>query len=134
LNAIHQELGSLPGAVQAGLRLRFANYALAITALGALPAMLDTIAAHWKEPRKRRPSLRDEAEAIGILVDGVESYTGKPLGSPRGIKQQPEFEFVRLLASRLLLPALTKKQFKTALGHWYNDRYASRSAKNSPQK
>jgi hypothetical protein len=121
LEASRQELLSLPGSVTAGLRVRFANYDLAITALGALPFMLNQVAAIWKAPRKRRPHLRNEAEAIGLLIQGVEQYTGEALPPPRSEKRQAEFEFVRLLTGKLF-PSLTDRQFKTALGHWHKSR------------
>jgi hypothetical protein len=121
LEASRQELLSLPGSVTAGLRVRFRDYDLAISALGALPFMLNDVASIWKAPRKRRPHLRNEAEAIGLLIEGVERFTGEALPSPRSNKRKAEFEFVRLL-TRKLFPSLTDRQFKTALGHWHKSR------------
>jgi hypothetical protein len=97
LEAIQKEILALPGAVTAALRVHFANYDLALIALGALPVMLNEIAAGWHRRHSGHPNLRMEAELIGLLITGVERFIGEKLRSPRSNKRQPEFDFVRLL-------------------------------------
>ncbi len=121
LDAIRNELLALPGEVTAALRVRFDNYDLALTAIGALPHMLNEIAARWHRPHPGQPSLELEGEIVGVLILGVEEFTGEKSLSPRSIKRTTEREFVRLLMARLL-PDLTDAQFKTALRHWHKRR------------
>ena len=121
LDAIRQELLDLPGAVTALLHVRFANYDQALTAVGALPFMLNEVAASWHKPQPGQPSLWKEAEAIGRLIKAVEHFTSAKLPSPRSEKRQAEFGFVRLLTRRLL-PELTDAQFRTVLRHWDESR------------
>jgi hypothetical protein len=124
LDEIRGEISRLPGAVVADLRIRFANYDAAMTAVAALSDMLRQAAAGWHKPIPGQPSLGNEAEAVGILIHGVEQFTGEKFRSPRSIKQLAELQFVRLLTQRLL-PELTNAQFKTALRHWYKQRRTS---------
>jgi hypothetical protein len=124
LKAIREELLTLPGSVTALLGVRYANYDLALTALGALPFMLDDVAAAWHKPHSGQPKLWIEAEVIGLLIKGVEQFTGEELSSPRSRKRQVEFDFVRLLSIRLL-PKLSDANFRTALGHWHKSRRAA---------
>ena len=125
LEAVRQEILALPGAVTTALRVRFDNYDLALTALGALPIMLNEIAAGWHRPHAGQPNLRMEAELIGLLITGVEQFIGEKLLSPRGNKRQPEFDFVRLLTARLL-PELSDANFRTTLRHWNESRRAGK--------
>jgi|SRR6516165_9743121 len=125
LDASRQELVDLPGAVTAALRVRFGNYDLALTTLGALPLMLQEVAASWHKPHSGQPKLWIEAEAIGFLIKAVERFTGAKLPSPRSEKRQAEFEFVRLLTRRLL-PEFTDEHFRTALRHWDKIRRAAK--------
>ena len=124
LEAIRNEILALPGAVTTMLRVRFANYDLALTALGALPIMLDEIAAGWHRPHSGQPNFRMAGEVIGLLITGVERFTGEKLPSPRSKKRQTEFDFVRLLTARLL-PELSDANVRTALRHWYKSRRAA---------
>ena len=126
LDPIRNELLALPGEVTAALRVRFDNYDLALTALGALPHMLNEIAARWHKPHPGQPSLKIEREVVELLIDGVEKFTGEEFPSPRSIKRKAEREFVRLLTARLL-PDLTDTQFETALRHWHQQRRASKT-------
>jgi hypothetical protein len=124
LKAIREELLTVPGPVTALLRMRYANYDLAQTALGALPFMLDDVAAAWHKPHSGHPKSWIEAEVIGLLIRGVELFTSEELPSPRSRKRQAEFGFVRLLSVRLL-PELSDANFRTALGHWHRSRKAA---------
>jgi hypothetical protein len=124
LKAIREELLTVPGPVTALLRMRYANYDLALTALGALPFMLDDVAAAWHKPHSGHPKSWIEAEIIGLLIRGVELFTSEELPSPRSRKRQAEFGFVRLLSVRLL-PELSDANFRTALGHWHRSRKAA---------
>jgi hypothetical protein len=121
---IRNELLALPGEFTAALRVQYANYDLALTALGALPHMLNEIAARWQKPHPGQPSLKIEGEVVALLIDGVEQFTGEKFASPRSVKRQAEREFVRLLTQRLL-PRLTEAQFDTALRHWDTQRRAA---------
>jgi hypothetical protein len=125
LEASRQELLDLPGAVTAALRVRFADYDHVLNALGALPLMLQEVAASWHKPHSGQPKLGIEAEAIGFLIKAVERFTGAKLPSPRSEKRQAEFEFVRLLTRRLL-PEFTDEHFRTALRHWNKIRRAAK--------
>jgi hypothetical protein len=124
LDAIRGEISRLPGAVRADLRERFANFDAVMSAAAVLSEMLRQVAAGWRKPGPGQPSLGNEAEAVGILIHGVEQFTGEKFRSPRSIKQDAELQFVRLLTQRLL-PELTDAQFRTALRHWYKQRRTS---------
>jgi hypothetical protein len=92
--------------------------------LGALPHMLNEIAARWWKPHPGQPSLTIEREVVELLIDGMEKFTAEKFPSPRSIKRKAEREVVRLLTARLL-PNLTDIQFETALRHWHKQRRAS---------
>jgi hypothetical protein len=87
--------------------------------------MLNEIAARWQKPHPGQPSLKIEGGVVGLLIDGVEQFTGEEFAPPSSIKRQVEREFVRLLAARVL-PDLADAKFVTALRHWYKQRQASR--------
>ncbi|HTF01343.1 MAG TPA: hypothetical protein VK621_22280, partial [Bradyrhizobium sp.] len=69
LAAEKKDLAALPGAVTAALQVRFANYDLALTAVGALPIMLKEVASVWAKPRPGQPKLWIEAEVISLLIE-----------------------------------------------------------------
>jgi len=123
LEAVGKDLAAIPGAVTTALRVRYGHYDRALAAVGALPMMLREVASIWAKPRPGNPKLWMEAEVLSLLIAGVEKYTGRKLPSPRSEKRKAEFEFVCLLAKRLL-PHLTDANYQTALGHWWKQRLA----------
>jgi hypothetical protein len=124
LETERKKILTLPGSVKALLRLRYANFDTAFTALGALPLMLNDVASVWAKPQKGNPELQIETQVISVLIEGVERYIGEELPSHRSTKRQAEFELVGLLAKRII-PDLTDMNVRTALGHWHKARAAT---------
>jgi len=133
LTAVYSELLALPGDLDAALHVRFSEYEKALNYLAILPEMLNTMADAWHRPRPGQPSLEIESNAVGLLINAVEDFTGKEFPSPRSYKHLFEIEFVYVLAGRLF-PSFTRSKIDTMLRHFHERRLSEERAEHSSRK
>ena len=118
LDEILSELHEMPNAVDIAIRSRFGAYDTILMTLGV---DLKEIALQWDRPNRGQPSATAESQAVALLINAVEEFTGEKFPSPASLKRLTEIEFVRLLVSRLF-PSSTSAQIETMLRHYHKRR------------
>ena len=118
IDEILSKMKQVPGEVDAAIRSRFGDYDAVLTTLST---DLREIERNWDRPHRGQPSAEIESQAVALLINEFEEFTGEQFPSPASLKRLTEIEFVQLLVGRLF-PSSTPVQIRTMLRHCHQRR------------